>query len=70
MDSSPVNLVADGANLARYCDGVILVTRGGITKFETAQRALNELKASKVLGVVLNAVKDVPAVGGYYGYDA
>lgn len=70
VDSSPVNLVADGANLARYCDGVVLVTRGAVTKFETAQRALNELKAAKVLGVVLNAVKDVPAVGGYYGYDS
>lgn len=69
VDSSPVNLVADGANLGRACDGVLLVTRGAVTKFETAQRALNELKASKVLGVVLNAVKDVPAVGGYYGYD-
>ena len=28
-----------------------------------------ELKASKVLGVVLNAVKEAPLSGGYYGYD-
>jgi len=70
VDSSPVNLVADGANLARACDGVVLVTRGGVTKYETAQRALHELKAAKVLGVVLNAVTDVPAAGGYYGYES
>ncbi|SEG14037.1 capsular exopolysaccharide family [Bryocella elongata] len=68
VDTSPVNLVADGVNLSRACDAVLLVVRGGVTKLETAQRALNELKASKVLGVVLNAVEDLPAATGYYGY--
>ncbi len=70
VDSSPVNLVADGANLARHCDAVLLVTRGGVTKYETAQRALGELKAAKVIGVILNAVQKAPAIGGYYGYDS
>ena len=70
IDSSPVNLVADGANLGRACDGVLLVTRGGVTKFTTAQRAVDELKASKVIGVILNAVEKPPTVGGYYGYDS
>lgn len=69
VDSSPVNLVSDGVNLARSCDAVLLVARGGVTKFEVAQRALGELKASKVLGFVLNAVKNPPVAGGYYGYD-
>jgi len=69
VDSSPVNLVSDGVNLARACDGVLLIARGGRTKFEAAQRALAELKASNVLGFVLNAVEDQPATEGYYGYD-
>jgi len=69
VDSSPVNLVADGVNLARACDGVLLITRGGVTRYETAQRALVELKASKLLGCVLNAVPNPPTTGGYYGYD-
>ncbi|HKO19298.1 MAG TPA: CpsD/CapB family tyrosine-protein kinase [Acidobacteriaceae bacterium] len=69
VDSSPVNLVSDGVNLARACDGVLLVTRAGVTKYEVAQRAVAELKASKVLGVVLNAIKDQTLAGGYYGYD-
>jgi len=69
VDSSPVNLVSDGVNLARSCDGVLLIARGGTTKYEVAQRALAELKASKVLGFVLNAVEDPPHTGGYYGYD-
>ncbi len=68
VDSSPVNLVTDGVNLARNCDGVLLVTRGAVTKFQTAQRALTELKASKVIGVVLNAVENPPTSEGYYGY--
>jgi capsular exopolysaccharide synthesis family protein len=69
VDSSPVNLVSDGVNLARACDAALLVARGGVTKFEVAQRAIIELKASKILGFVLNAVKNPTIAGGYYGYD-
>ena len=69
VDSSPVNLVADGVNLARACDGVLLVCRGGVTRFQSAQRALSELKACNLLGVVLNAVSEPSAAGGYYGYE-
>ena len=67
VDSSPVNLVADGVNLSRACDGVLLVARAGVTKFEVAQRALSELKASNILGFVLNAVSKPSFSGGYYG---
>jgi capsular exopolysaccharide synthesis family protein len=69
VDSSPVNLVSDGVNLARACDAVLLVARYGVTKYPVTQRAIAELKASKVLGLVLNAVKNPPVTGGYYGYD-
>jgi capsular exopolysaccharide synthesis family protein len=70
IDSSPVLPVSDAVNLARWCDGVLLVARGGVTKFPVAQRAQSELKASKILGFVLNAVQEQPEVGSYYGYDA
>lgn len=70
VDSSPVLPVSDAVNLARSCDGVLLVARGGVTKFPVAQRAQSELKASKILGFVLNAVQEAPQVGSYYGYDA
>ena len=69
VDSSPVNLVSDGVNLARHCDAALLVARGGITKYETAQRAVKELKASTILGFVLNAVSDHKSPARYYGYD-
>lgn len=70
VDSSPVLPVSDAVNLARSCDGVLLVARGGVTKFPVAQRAQSELKASKILGFVLNAVHETPQVDSYYGYDA
>jgi protein-tyrosine kinase len=70
VDSSPVLPVSDAVNLARSCDGVLLVARGGVTKFPVAQRAQSELKASKILGFVLNAVQEAPQIGSYYGYDA
>jgi protein-tyrosine kinase len=70
VDSSPVLPVSDAVNLSRSCDGVLLVARGGVTKFPIAQRAQSELKASNILGFVLNAVQDTPEVGDYYGYDA
>ena len=70
VDSSPVTMVSDAVNLARACDGVLLVARGGITQFEVAQRAQSELRASNVLGFVLNGVKEQPAIGSYYGYDS
>ena len=69
VDSSPVNLVADGVNLARACDGVLLVARGGVTRYQSAQRALAELKASSILGFVLNAVAKPSHTGNYYGYE-
>jgi capsular exopolysaccharide synthesis family protein len=70
VDSSPVLPVSDAVNLARSCDGVLLVARGGVTKYPVAQRAQSELKASKILGFVLNAVQEAPQVGSYYGYDS
>jgi protein-tyrosine kinase len=70
VDSSPVLPVSDAVNLARSCDGVLLVARGGVTKFPVAQRAQSELKAANILGFVLNAVENTAQVGGYYGYDA
>lgn len=70
VDSSPVLPVSDAVNLARSCDAVLLVARGGVTKYPVAQRAQSELKAAKVLGFVLNAVHEAPQIGSYYGYDA
>jgi capsular exopolysaccharide synthesis family protein len=66
VDSPPVLLVSDAVNLARSCDAVLLVARSGVTTFPTAQRAQQELKASNVIGFVLNAVDKPPMSGSYY----
>lgn len=70
VDSSPVLPVSDAVNLARSCDGVLLIARGGVTEYVEAQRAQHELKGANVLGFVLNAVEKPPQVDTYYGYDA
>lgn len=69
IDSSPVLPVSDAVNLARFCDGVLLIARGGVTDYTDAQRAQQELRGANVLGYVLNAAEKASQVGSYYGYD-
>jgi protein-tyrosine kinase len=70
VDSSPVLPVSDAVNLARACDGVLLVARGGVTEFEVAQRAQSEFQNSNVLGFVLNAAKVATGQSTYYEYSS
>jgi protein-tyrosine kinase len=70
LDSPPCLLVADASVLADICDGVLLVTRAGVTPAATAQRAAQELRGRNVVGVVLNAMTE-SHIGNsdyYYGY--
>ncbi len=66
IDSPPVLLVSDAVNLARASDAVLLVARSGVTTFPVAQKAQQELKASNIIGFVLNAVDKPPMNGSYY----
>jgi capsular exopolysaccharide synthesis family protein len=67
IDSPPVLAVTDAVELARAADGVLLVARAGSTPFDVAQRAQAAFSNSRILGFVLNAVKDAPS-GGAYNY--
>ena len=56
IDSAPLVPFAEGVQLSRKTDGVVLVIRSASTKHATAQRALALLDdaGAKVLGSVLN----------------
>ena len=61
---------ADAIDLARAADAVLLVARGAATPFDVAQRAQAAFANSRILGFVLNAVKDAPRrTSYYYDYD-
>jgi capsular exopolysaccharide synthesis family protein len=68
IDSPPVLAVADAIDLARAADAVLLIARGASTPYEVAQRAHAAFGNSRILGFVLNAVKNPPRSGSYYGY--
>ena len=70
LDSPPCLLVADASMLADMCDGVLLITRAGVTPVTVAQRACQELQGRNMLGVVLNAMQDSHTRYSdyYYGY--
>lgn len=68
IDSPPVLAVTDAVDIATIADGVLLVARGGSTPFEVAQRTQAAFRNSRVLGFVLNAVKDAPRRGSYSYY--
>lgn len=55
IDSPPVIPVSDAGLLAKYCDGVLLVVRSGVTPFDVARKARDEF-GDKNVGVVLNAI--------------
>ncbi len=66
LDTPPVLVVADPALLAQMSDGVLLVTRLGVTHEQGMKRALEQLRyaEARVVGIVVN---DMTARdGGYY----
>jgi capsular exopolysaccharide synthesis family protein len=66
IDTPPVLVFADAIDLARAADAVLLVARGASTPFDVAQRAQAAFNNSRILGFVLNAVKNAPRNRSYY----
>jgi capsular exopolysaccharide synthesis family protein len=67
IDSPPCLPVSDANVLAGHSDGVLLVLRARSTPSAAADKARKELQKRKVIGVVVNAVEQTDAYGGYYG---
>ncbi len=68
IDTPPTLAFADAIDLAGAADGVLLVARAASTPFEVAQRAQAAFTNSRILGFVLNAVKNASRSGYYYYY--
>ncbi|NPV81507.1 MAG: CpsD/CapB family tyrosine-protein kinase [Firmicutes bacterium] len=69
-DTPPVIAVTDAAVLAPRVDGVLLVLKLGATSREAAVRAKTLLENSRgrILGIVINDVKNEASYGYYYYY--
>jgi capsular exopolysaccharide synthesis family protein len=65
IDSPPVLPLADTSVWARLADGILLVTRPGITQKQQLERGLATLEKSKLLGALMNSSTDV-AHSDYY----
>ena len=55
IDSPPVLPLADTSVWARFADGILLVTRQGVTDREQLKRGLETLEPSKLLGAIVNS---------------
>jgi len=75
IDTPPLNAVTDAAIAGSKADGVVIVTRAGVTDRDAYLYALDQLNAvrARVLGTVLNGVDakldrryGVYAAAGYY----
>lgn len=67
VDTPPMADLIDGAIVARYCDGAVLVIESGAVSFRLEQKVKRQLEMAgcRILGAVLNKV-DLKAQG-YYG---
>lgn len=69
IDSPPVLAVTDAVELSHAADAVLLIARGARTPYDVAQRTQAVFSNSRILGFVLNDVKEIPRSGyKYYDY--
>lgn len=70
IDSPPLDSVADGALIASFCDGAILVVQSGMTSRRLVKQSIQQLErvGCRLLGTVLNRVETKSrAYQKYYG---
>jgi len=66
VDSPPILPLSDCELISSACDGVLMVVRALRTKREWLQRAVSQMDAKKILGVVFNAVENENGNYPYY----
>jgi len=70
IDTPPVGFLSDANLLAAMVDVTLFVVRAGKSPFRLIQRALDAVGRNRIIGVVLNGIKESDDVVGYgyYGY--
>jgi len=68
IDSPPVLPLADTSVWTRFADGILLVTRPGVTSKRQLQRSFETLEQTKLMGSVLNASTEATRNHYYYHY--
>lgn len=66
VDTPPLGLLADANLLAEVVDGAVLVVRAESTPYDIVQRTVAMLGRERLLGVVLNRARTLPAHGHQY----
>lgn len=66
IDSTPCHITGEAKILAEYVDGIILVVMAQKTPRKTIQRAIDDFRKEKILGVVFNGYN--PAKKSYNKY--
>jgi capsular exopolysaccharide synthesis family protein len=66
IDSPPILPLADTSVWTNMADGILLLTRQGVTQKKQLKRGLEALSSQKVIGAVLNSAKSVLASDYYY----
>jgi len=70
VDTPPVALLPDANLLAAMIDSALLVVGANSTPYPLVQRAIESIGEQRILGVVLNRLRESDLVSGYsyYGY--
>jgi capsular exopolysaccharide synthesis family protein len=66
IDSPPILPLADTSVWTNMADGILLVTRQGVTQKRQLKRGLEALATQKVIGAILNSAKSVEKTDYYY----
>jgi polysaccharide biosynthesis transport protein len=70
LDSAPLLAAADAAAVTRWVDGVMIVTRVGTSRRDSARTGHEQLLSvgARILGLAVWGPVDTAATRGYYGY--
>ena len=72
IDTPPLLAVADAAAVARWVDGVLIVTQAGVSTREASKKAVELLEkvGAKITGVVVWGLDEARAGSAGYGYSS